>query len=110
MANYYARQGRSVVQHLQYLYETYGHFVTNNYYVFVDEPSKTNTIFKRLRNEGHYWARLGDLRITAIRDLTSPGWDSETADGKTSLPTSGGSHMITYKVRTAARLRLCVCC
>lgn len=103
MANALAREGRTATQQLQHLYETYGHFITNNYYVFVDEPSKTSAIFARLRNEGHYWLRLGDLKITAIRDLTGAGWDSEAADGKARLPTSSGSHMLTYKVRVRVR-------
>ena len=44
-----------------------------------------------------------DLRITAIRDLTSTagspkGWDSEQPDGVPLLPVSSSSQMITFKV------------
>lgn len=102
-------RGVSVSQRLGQLFAKYGLHLSRNHYLFVDEPAKTTAIFARLRNEGHYWKRLGagaeagaPLNITAIRDLTSPGWDSEAADGKPSLPTSGGSHMITYKVRQDA--------
>lgn len=79
------------------LYQRYGLHLTKNHYLFVDQPSKTDVIFARLRNEGHYWARLGDLAIKATRDLTGTGWDSEQADGKPVLPTSSGSHMLTFK-------------
>jgi phosphomannomutase len=67
--------------------------------VFVDDPRKTERIFARLRNEGHYWARMGHLRITAIRDLTGVGYDTESTavNNKPKLPTSSGSHMITYR-------------
>lgn len=99
-------RGLTIAQRLGQLFAKYGLHLSRNHYLFVDEPAKTNAIFARLRNEGHYWKRIGGgasggapVNITAIRDLTSPGWDSEAADGKPTLPTSGGSHMITYKVR-----------
>lgn len=99
-----ARAGSSVAAHLDALYARYGWFTSCNFYVFVDSPAKTAAVFERLRAEGHYWARLGDLRITAVRDLTatpaSPdGWDSEQAGGAPLLPVSSSSQMITYKVR-----------
>ena len=46
---------------------------------------------------GHYWLRLGKWYITAIRDLTGAGFDTEQADFKPVFPTSSGSQMITYK-------------
>jgi hypothetical protein len=55
------------------------------------------------RNEGKYWSsisntRHGTVAITAVRDLTAPGFDSETPDHKPVLPVSKGSNMLTYKV------------
>jgi phosphoglucomutase len=47
-----ARKGLTISQHLEELYRTYGYVLTNNRYVFVDDPRKTVAIFKRLRNEG----------------------------------------------------------
>ena len=55
MAGVLAKRGSTVTQHLEHLYSTYGHFLTNNRYVFVDNPAKTATIFKRIRNEGTGW-------------------------------------------------------
>lgn len=103
MAQSLARAGVTCSQHLDALYKRYGYFVSNNYYLFVDDPAKTVAIFRRLRNEGHYWSRLGDVGITATRDLTTPGWDSESRleAGKPSLPVSSGTQMITYKVSEA---------
>lgn len=106
MAQFYARQGVSVLQQLRKLYDTYGHFITNNYYVFVDKQDKTEAIFTRLRNEGHYWLKMGDLSIKAVRDLTGKGWDSEAADGKPQLPTSSGSHMVTYRFSNGVTMTL----
>ena len=47
-----ARRGTTVTQHLESLFRKYGYFLTNNRYVFVDDPAKTVAIFTRLRNEG----------------------------------------------------------
>lgn len=46
---------------------------------------------------GHYWKRMGRFVITAIRDLTGAGLDTEKADLKPVFPTSSSSQMITYK-------------
>lgn len=102
MACALAREGKRCTGHLYSLFDKYGWHVTNNGYVFVDAPAKTEAIFLRLRNEGHYWLKAGNLAITAVRDLTGQGWDSESKEdgGKPSLPTSSGSHMITFKVST----------
>jgi phosphoglucomutase / phosphopentomutase len=94
------RHGRTCAEHLRAIYDTYGHFVTNNYYLLVDDPAKTAAIFARLRNGGHYWMRMGDLAVRSVRDLTGEGWDSEGPDGgRPTLPTSNGTQMLTYKVR-----------
>lgn len=102
MANALARAGTTVSGHLDAISARYGHHVSNNKYVFVDDPAKTEAIFARLRNEGHYWARVGDLAIRAIRDLTGKGWDSDAPDGRPSLPTSSGTHMLTYRFSNGA--------
>jgi phosphomannomutase len=98
MANTHAINGKTCGKRLGELYEKYGFHATNNGYVFVDSPIKTEAIFARLRNEGHYWAQVGDLRITNIRDLTGIGLDTSTVDFRPSLPTSRSTHMITYSL------------
>ena len=108
MANYFARQGKTVTEQLEYLYQKYGYFISNNYYIFVDDPNKTTLIFNRLRNDGHYWAKLGDLHIRHIRDLTGKGWDSEnfTNNCQPTLPTSSSTQMLTYKLSNGVVLTL----
>jgi phosphomannomutase len=98
MANTHAVNGKTCGKRLDELYEKYGFHTTNNGYVIVDLPSKTEAIFSRLRNEGHYWARLGDLHITNIRDLTGNGLDTSTEDSKPLLPTSQSTQMLTYSL------------
>ncbi len=90
----------SLLSHLEGLYERYGYFVSNNGYVFVDAPAKTEAIFARLRNGGAYTLKMGDLHVVGVRDLTGEGWDSDAPGGRPLLPTSTGAHMITYRVRT----------
>lgn len=102
MAGELARKGFTVAAHLNALYQTYGYVLTNNRYVFVDDPRKTVAIFTRLRNEGHYWMKLGRWSITAIRDLTGAGMDTEQAAYKPVFPTSSSSQMITYKFSNGA--------
>lgn len=95
-----ASEGLTLSGMLNKIYQKYGYFITNNGYVFVDQKSKTDAIFARLINEGHYWHRMGTFVVQAIRDLTGVGWDSDSLDGKPTLPTSSGSYMVTYKVRS----------
>lgn len=95
MALYAHRNGQTVRQRLHSLREEYGHFVANNGYLFCYDKGTLNAIFSRLRNDGHYWLRMGSHKITGVRDLTD-GVDTGTADGKPYLPTSKSSHYLTY--------------
>jgi phosphoglucomutase / phosphopentomutase len=95
MAVQLAKTNTTVTQHLQSLYEKYGHFVTQNHYVKCYDPRVTDRIFARLRNGGQYWPACGDFPIAHIRDLTT-GYDSQQPDHKAILPVSASSHMITY--------------
>ncbi|KAF0690105.1 Aste57867_18499 [Aphanomyces stellatus] len=95
MAQQLKKQGLTAHAHLQHLYETYGHFVTQNHYVKCYDPPTVQRIFKRLRNEGHYWHAVGGYRIETIRDL-STGFDSAQPDNRAILPVSSASEMITY--------------
>jgi phosphomannomutase len=95
MANALAREGRTCSGALADLFATYGVHATCNVYVVVEEPSKTEAIFDRLRAGGRYWGKLGNLAITSIRDLTGTGWDSTAPGGVPTLPTSS-ANMLTY--------------
>lgn len=95
MARAHAAEGRSLAGALAILYERYGARAHNNGYVFATPPVQA-AIFTRLVNEGHYWARLGGLKVERIRDLKAPGYDSSAAGPSFTpvLPCSS-SNMIT---------------
>ncbi|KAI9915011.1 hypothetical protein PsorP6_007494 [Peronosclerospora sorghi] len=96
MAGYLETTKRvTVQQHLNALYERYGHFVTQNHYVKCYDSVKIRAIFERLRNGGKYWTHCGDYAITHVRDLTT-GYDSSQPDKRAALPTSSSAEMITY--------------
>lgn len=90
-----ATKQMTVGQHLNALYERYGHFVTQNHYVKCYDPVKIRAIFERLRNDGKYWPSCGDFAITHVRDLTT-GYDSFQPDKRAVLPVSTSTEMITY--------------
>ncbi len=75
MAGELARRGLTVTAHLDALFREYGYFLTNNRYVFVDDPRKTVAIFTRLRNEGTSpsrspcWPHEGLLHIFDVLTL-----------------------------------------
>ena len=96
MAKQLRKAGKSVFQHLQDLYARYGHFLTLNSYCLSYDQAVTNKIFTRLRNGGSYWHKVGKFKIDAIRDLTSPGFDSNYSDLRPHLPTASDTQMITY--------------
>ncbi|CAN0448977.1 unnamed protein product, partial [Hapterophycus canaliculatus] len=56
-------------------------------------------IFTRLRGDGSYRSAFGAYKVTAVRDLAEGyGFDSETADGRPTLPVvAGGAHFLTFK-------------
>ncbi|KAI9988925.1 hypothetical protein PInf_022613 [Phytophthora infestans] len=85
----------TVDQHLNALYERYGHFVTQNNYVKCYDPVKIRSIFERLRKNGKYWKSCGDFAITQVRDLTT-GYDNAQPDRRAVLPVSSSTEMITY--------------
>jgi len=96
MAQYLKNEKQiSITEHLDQLCQTYGYFAQYNGYLFWKDQTVINNIFNRLRNNGHYWLRVGNYKITHIRDLTDEGYDSEQKDGKPILPTSS-SNMLTY--------------
>ena len=101
MANYYQMQySRSLYQQLCHLHQTYGEFISNNYYFFCYDKEIILSIFTRLRNNGTYWDKVisdsgTTYPISAIRDLTA-GYDSSTLDKKPTLPISSSTQMITY--------------
>jgi phosphoglucomutase/phosphopentomutase len=99
MATELARDGKSVKQHLQSLYEQYGEFVSYNSYVISHDSKVTDAIFARLREggpEGGYWTECAGQCVVSIIDVTK-GYDSTSADHKSILPLTPESHMIMFE-------------
>jgi phosphomannomutase len=92
------RQGSSLTQQLQRLYDKYGEFVSHNGYYFFqpdNDGSIVSKIFADIRQGGAYRTTVGPYSIESIRDLGEPGYDSTTPDRKPTLPTSQSSPMLT---------------
>jgi phosphomannomutase len=117
MAQHLARtRGVSVVARLGEIYARYGHYVSANGYVIVDDPSKSAAIFARLRAGGSFVGRLPlpggrGLAVTGIRDLTATpgcprGWDSGAPGGLPSLPVSSSGNMVTLTFANRAEVTL----
>lgn len=91
------REGYSVAQHMQRLYDKYGEFVCNNGYFLYQGTTVVSKILEGIRRGGSYMSTVGTYEVESIRDLGEPGYDSTTADKKPSLPTSNSSPMITFR-------------
>jgi len=92
-ARAHAAAGRSLGGALAAAHARWGARAQNNGYVAAAPPQQA-AIFARLANEGHYWARLGRLAVTRVRDLQRPGYDSGEPSRAPRLPTSSAP-MIT---------------
>ncbi|CAG9798721.1 unnamed protein product [Chironomus riparius] len=95
------KEGLSLCEKLDQLYETYGYHYSINSYFLCYEPEKIVKIFERIRNwngikDEYPLAVLdGKYKIAGIRDLTT-GIDTSQADRKSLLPSSKSSQMITF--------------
>jgi phosphomannomutase len=90
-------QGKTLVQHMQSLYDKYGEFVSNNGYFKVPDTSIVPTIMDDLTDKGAFttlWT-VGPYQVEAIRYLGEPGFDSRTVDKKPTMPTSKSSPMLS---------------
>ena len=93
----YIHKRMTLLEHMQSLYDKYGEFVSHNGYYFYNDPSIPNQIFNHIRNGGKYHSSIDQYKISSIRDLGSPGYDSSTPDNKPVLPVSSSSPMMTIK-------------
>jgi phosphomannomutase len=95
------KEGLSLCEKLDQLYETYGYHYSINSYFLCYEPEKIVKIFERIRNwngvkdEYPHAVLDGKYKIASIRDLTT-GIDTSQADKKSLLPSSKSSQMITF--------------
>lgn len=83
------------------LYSRYGHFVGLNSYWICRDPAKTARLFNAVRTsgpEGSYPSRLGEWRISRLKDITE-GYDSVEEDGKLRcLPVDASGQMLSFEV------------
>lgn len=96
MASTLQQKGLTCAQRLVELQKEYGVYLTKNSYFFCYEPEKITMIFDEIRNGGKYVDACGEFQVSSIRDLTTPGYDSLTADHKPTMPVSASTQMITF--------------
>ena len=95
------KENLNLAQKLEQLYTTYGFHFSINSYFFCHEPEKIKKIFERIRNwngESEAYPKTilnGKYKIDVVRDLTT-GFDNSQPDGKSLLPFSKSSQMITF--------------
>jgi len=87
--------GKTLFGEFDSISEKTGYYATHNSYYVVSSPQVTTDTFKDIRTRPFpKYTKIGDLQITAWRDLTT-GYDSRTPDHKPVLPVSPSSEMLT---------------
>eukprot|EP00985_Skeletonema_marinoi_P021407 scaffold13131_cov107-Skeletonema_marinoi.AAC.4 len=99
MAHSFYTKGKTLTSHLQEIYLLYGEFCSDNGYFRCDDPAIVKKIMEQMRNGGKYFDRVGTYEVDSVRDLGSPGYDSQAADKKPTLPTSSSSPMIAFRFK-----------
>lgn len=91
--------GLNLRQHIQGLYDTYGEFVSNNGYFFLNDSCVVPIIMDGITNNGAFDTldSVGPYIVESVRYLGEPGYDSSQPDLKPTLPCSKSSPMITLK-------------
>ncbi|XP_006627963.3 glucose 1,6-bisphosphate synthase isoform X1 [Lepisosteus oculatus] len=98
MAAYLETRNFTMTQQLAHIYEVYGLHISETSYLICHDPPTVNRIFARLRNFGgevRYPLSCGEHSITHIRDVTT-GYDSSQRSGKSVLPITKNSQMVTF--------------
>jgi phosphomannomutase len=80
------REGKSLQQHMQSLYDMYGEFVSYNGYYRMDDMGVVDKIMTRIRDNNNYGIDLSPYQVDYIRDLEGEGYDSSKPDKKPTLP------------------------
>ncbi|KAI1292771.1 Phosphoglucomutase-2 [Halotydeus destructor] len=92
------QNGRSLSEHLKFIYSEYGYHTSLNSYYICHEPEIIKRIFTRLANfhgTNTYPDCIGVYRIKRVRDLNR-GFDSLTSNNIPELPSSSSSYMLTF--------------
>ena len=99
MAHSVYAKGETLNSHQQKIYLRYGEFCSDNGYFRCDDPAIVKKIMEQMRNGGKYFDRVGTYEVDSVRDLGSPGYDSQAVDKKPTLPTSSSSPMISFRFK-----------
>eukprot|EP00915_Cephaloidophora_sp_WS-2016_P003556 GHVH01004806.1.p1 GENE.GHVH01004806.1~~GHVH01004806.1.p1 ORF type:complete len:628 (+),score=102.15 GHVH01004806.1:52-1935(+) len=86
--------GKTLFSVLQDLWNEHGYFVSNNSYVLCHDKVAVNELFKEFRNGGKYMEKVGQFKVTRIRDVTT-GYDSAEPDKKCRFPLTPAANMVT---------------
>jgi len=90
------QSGMTLGQRLSQFYDTYGYFIGYNGYRVCRDPSTMRMIFSRLR-EYRAGGDIDGVKIYSTRDVGA-GTDTAAADGKSDLPTVGGTDFFTLRL------------
>ncbi|KAG5468839.1 hypothetical protein CUR178_01675 [Leishmania enriettii] len=87
---------RSLVEHLQSLYQRYGYHFTHSSYMTTDDPARTTALLQSIRSaaSGKYPAQVAGRSVTRVVDLAAQV-DTAAPSGRPSL---GKTLMITLHV------------
>ena len=88
---------------LDLLYQRYGYFAEENFYIISPSPNRTDFIFSSIRSPPR--EHIGPYQIDRWRDLTY-GYDSATSDHTPVLPVQRGIQMIIIDLHNDVRLTL----
>jgi len=102
MASEIQKENKTLIDQLNYIYDTYGYHVGTASYFLSYNKQQTKAMFDVIQN--NYPTNLGEFEISGIRDLQK-GLDTRNADKKADLPTQS-AHMITFYFTNGAILTL----
>lgn len=100
-----ATTGRSVSEHLAWLYDTYGCFREANGYFIAAQPAASRALFDDMRADVGYPTKVGPLEVTGVRDLGT-GRDDAAPGGEATLPWTPGDMMVTFTLGDVGTLTL----
>lgn len=90
-------QGKRLSEKLLEIFQRYGFHFSCNSYVFARDPTRVKEMFTAMAtmHNGSYPAEVAGARVVHIRDLAT-GVDTRMPDGRTTLPTSASSPILTF--------------
>ena len=100
-----AKEKRTLVEQLKYVYASYGSHISYNSYVISRDSSKTRQMFEQIRNGGEYRKSVAGVEVLSVRDLGT-GLDTSRPDNKALLPLSVSSPMITFHLKNSVTLTI----